>query len=32
MGLHGPRSLLMVKDGLRFLDIIVRMSCICAAR
>ena len=24
MGLHGPRSLLMVKDGLRFLDIIVR--------
>ena len=24
MGLNGPRSLLMVKDGLRFLDIIVR--------
>ena len=24
MGLHGPRSLLMVKDGLRFLDMIVR--------
>lgn len=24
MGLHGPRSLLMVKDGLSFLDIIVR--------
>ena len=24
MGLQGPRSLLMVKDGLRFLDIIVR--------
>ena len=24
MGLNGPKSLLMVKDGLRFLDIIVR--------